>query len=147
MALISESSVPRGPHSHQRATAVLVAPPGKPLSRPIDLLTCSSSSNFIEIYPPDHLTLTVPECTLPLSTFVQSTPTNQPTMMPVRYFGRGNRSVSSVIRRSRYSTNSNGTQKSAHAVLYSDVVPAMIPIFLLGSAIYLVSLDFFHLRL
>ncbi|KIK65435.1 hypothetical protein GYMLUDRAFT_38895 [Collybiopsis luxurians FD-317 M1] len=44
-----------------------------------------------------------------------------------------------VSRRATFSTTSSRLekQKSPHAQWYSDVAPAMVPIFLLGSAVYL----------
>ncbi|KAF9484008.1 hypothetical protein BDN70DRAFT_873161 [Pholiota conissans] len=36
-----------------------------------------------------------------------------------------------------YTTEAPPTSKSAHSSLYSDTFPAMIPVFLLGSAVYL----------
>ncbi|KAG5735207.1 hypothetical protein E4T56_gene4822 [Termitomyces sp. T112] len=42
-----------------------------------------------------------------------------------------------ALQRRTYSENVTPKPRSAHAQWYSDTVPAMIPIFLLGSAVYL----------
>ncbi|TFK43358.1 hypothetical protein BDQ12DRAFT_674838 [Crucibulum laeve] len=59
-------------------------------------------------------------------------------MIPARHFLHGQRLASiSKSRWRAYTTNSAQKPKSAHSLFYSDTLPAMIPVFLLGSAVYL----------
>ncbi|KAF8631238.1 hypothetical protein AX15_002567 [Amanita polypyramis BW_CC] len=57
------------------------------------------------------------------------------------------RRATSQPAKARYSTpHGPGEQKSRHALWYSDTLPAMMPIFLLGSAVYL-GLQLTHLQI
>ncbi|ESK97586.1 hypothetical protein Moror_17586 [Moniliophthora roreri MCA 2997] len=47
------------------------------------------------------------------------------------------RPVQLLVRQRRYYSADTEKPRSAHAQWYTDIVPAMIPIFLLGSAVYL----------
>jgi hypothetical protein len=75
-----------------------------------------------------------------------------PTMLSARY-PQATRLATAACRargRQSYATEGVPRPKSAHASLYSDTFPAMIPVFLLGSAVYLVRacalLDFCYMR-
>jgi hypothetical protein len=60
-----------------------------------------------------------------------------------RLLAAGRRHVGPRLSARPYSTPS-GAQKSGHALWYADMVPGMIPVALLGSAVYLVSMHRLH---
>lgn len=61
-------------------------------------------------------------------------------MLPARYLlpRQPLANLSTKYQRRRYTSEPSPRPKSSHARLYSDIFPAMIPVFLLGSAVYLV---------
>ena len=101
--------------------------------RPTRLLSAIFGSPPTNSIQRRHLfVVTTHQLTAPLST----APARRP-MSFTRYLQTTRLNALSRPRRS-YTTHGAPAPKSAHSTLYSSTFPAMIPVFLLGSAVYLV---------